>query len=216
MKLTSKNISASVDAYAYSITVRRVKIGEDLLFKGTVAELPHVATFEKTFEEAYALAVDAIESLIESAVEDSRPFPAPLSKSDSSEYSGRITLRMPRWLHAQLGAQSNSEGISLNQYLISILSSAGSINALVDVASEKICRNIPTYRTTISDGFFADKLAGAVVRPLVKIVVADQLGGGGGGGGVGALFRRAEGMPQMTEPTSFDFGTTKYHLSGNC
>lgn len=136
--MKSKQTSVSIDPYAYCISVRRVLVGDERLFKGTVAELPDIATFESTFEAAYTLAIDAIESLYESAVEENRPFPVALSQTESSEYSGRLTLRMPRWLHAQLDSQANTEAISLNQYLISILSAAGSINALVHEASEKI------------------------------------------------------------------------------
>ena len=139
--MKSKNTSASIDPYSYSITVCRVKVGDEQLFKGTVAELPDVATFEETPEAAYLLAIETIESLYESSLEDGRSFPNARSQAEPLEYSGRLTLRMPRWLHALLGGQANTEGISLNQYLISILSSAGSINALISNASERIASN---------------------------------------------------------------------------
>lgn len=140
--MTSKDISTrSIDPYAYSINVCRVQVEGEWFFRATVAELPDVATFEETYEAAYSLAIEAIESLHETCVENDRAFPEARSIAESQGYSGRLTLRMPRWLHSQLGVQANAEGISLNQYLISILSAAGSINALVQDASEKICRS---------------------------------------------------------------------------
>jgi len=108
------------------------------MFKATVAELPDVAIFEKTYEAAYAQAIEVIESLYELSIEDGGNFPEARSQAESLGYSGRLTLRMPRWLHAQLGGQADAENISLNQYLISMLSAAGSINALVGEASGMI------------------------------------------------------------------------------
>jgi len=128
----------SIDPSAYNITIRRVKIGDDLLFNGSVAELPDVATFESTYQEAYELVIDAIKSLYQASVDASRPFPPPLRDVEVQNYSGRITLRMPKWLHAQLDGQAVAEGISLNQYLISLLSAFGSINAVVSSAVKKI------------------------------------------------------------------------------
>jgi hypothetical protein len=38
-----------------------------------------------------------------------------------SSHSGRLLLRMPRALHAQLAARSDADGVSLNQYIVSTL-----------------------------------------------------------------------------------------------
>lgn len=150
--MTSKNTSASIDPYSFCISVRRVQIGEDRLFKGTVAELPNVASFEKTADEAYNVAIEAIESLYESAIEDGRPFPVPYSQTEPTEHSGRLTLRMPKWLHAQLDGQAEADGISLNQYLITILSASGSINALVREASKQIANYSISPSVRVSRG----------------------------------------------------------------
>ena len=44
--------------------------------------------------------------------------------SRESTHSGRLLLRMPRALHAQLAARSDAEGLSLNQYIVETLTSA--------------------------------------------------------------------------------------------
>ena len=44
--------------------------------------------------------------------------------SRESTHSGRLLLRMPRALHAQLAARSDSTGLSLNQYIVETLTRA--------------------------------------------------------------------------------------------
>ena len=39
-------------------------------------------------------------------------------------HSGRLLLRMPRALHAELAARSDRDGVSLNQWIVSALSRA--------------------------------------------------------------------------------------------
>jgi multisubunit Na+/H+ antiporter MnhC subunit len=41
-------------------------------------------------------------------------------------HSGRLLLRMPRALHAELAARSDAEGVSLNQFIVAALSRATS------------------------------------------------------------------------------------------
>ena len=75
---------------------------------------------------------EALESLdeakrlwIETQIEDGREVPEP---AQVHEYSGKFLVRMPKSLHYRLATQAKREGVSLNQYVISILSS-GSILA---------------------------------------------------------------------------------------
>lgn len=39
-------------------------------------------------------------------------------------HSGRLLLRMPKTLHAELAARSDADGVSLNQYIVSALARA--------------------------------------------------------------------------------------------
>ncbi len=52
-----------IDPNEYRITVQRRETEDGLLFEGTVHELPDVAVYGETCNQAYDLAVDAIESL---------------------------------------------------------------------------------------------------------------------------------------------------------
>ncbi len=54
--------------------------------------------------------------------------------SRESTHSGRLLLRMPRALHAQLAARSDSSGQSLNQYIVETLTRALEGEGKTDVA----------------------------------------------------------------------------------
>ncbi|NEX16493.1 MAG: hypothetical protein C1943_07655 [Halochromatium sp.] len=71
------------------------------------------------FEEAYDLAVDTIETAADAYVEQGRAFPPPMQPAD--EFSGRVTLRIPRSLHRSLAASAEDEGVSLNAHLVNVL-----------------------------------------------------------------------------------------------
>lgn len=109
-----------VDASKYRITVQRRETEDGLLFEGTVHELPDVAVYGDSFDEAYELAVDAIEGLYELATQQGRSFPQP-SKRETG-YSGKFVARMPKWLHRDLAVAAADDGASLNSYVVSVLS----------------------------------------------------------------------------------------------
>lgn len=108
------------DPYDYNITIRRTEIEGETCFEARVKELPDLTEYGDTFEEAYALAVDAIETTMEVLVEKGRAMPAPYKPAD--DYSGRVTLRLSKSLHRALAETAEEEGVSLNQHLVNILS----------------------------------------------------------------------------------------------
>ncbi len=48
----------------------------------------------------------------------------PLPEERKNDYSGQLTIRLPKYLHALLAEQAKEEGVSLNTYIISKLSMA--------------------------------------------------------------------------------------------
>ncbi|MGC1953831.1 MAG: toxin-antitoxin system HicB family antitoxin [Gammaproteobacteria bacterium] len=111
------------DPAAYTIVIRRVREGDEFLFRGRVKELPDVETYGETYVETYDLAIDAIEQLHHLTKELGRSFPQPDRDPDDA-FSGRVTLRMPKSLHRALATLADAEGVSLNQYIVSALSVA--------------------------------------------------------------------------------------------
>jgi predicted HicB family RNase H-like nuclease len=59
-----------------------------------------------------------IETVYESGKRD---IPLPATEQD---YSGKFVLRLPKSLHRRLAQQAEQEGVSLNQYAVSLLSEA--------------------------------------------------------------------------------------------
>jgi len=104
------------DPDRYSIIVRKLHVDGEDLWRATVRELPDVAEFAATREEAVALARDAIEDLQETAAEDGTPFPEPVDEGD--DYSGRVTLRMSKSMHRDVAERAEREEVSLNAYIV--------------------------------------------------------------------------------------------------
>jgi predicted RNase H-like HicB family nuclease len=109
-----------IDPHAYNITIRRADFEGEMLFEARVKELPDLAEYGESFAEAYDLAVDAIETAAEAFAEKGRAFPPAIVPVE--DYSGRVTLRLPRSLHRALAESADDEGISLNQQLVNVLS----------------------------------------------------------------------------------------------
>jgi len=72
-----------------------------------------------TREEAIKDAIAAKNEWINAAFENGIPIPEPSSKE---EYSGRVTLRIPKSLHRKVIEAAKKEGVSANQYLSHLIS----------------------------------------------------------------------------------------------
>jgi predicted HicB family RNase H-like nuclease len=109
-----------IDPHAYGIEVRRRRIDGEVMFEARVRELPDVAEYADTFEEAYALALDTVATTAKILAERGRAMPGPMEPVD--EWSGRVTLRVPKSLHCALSDAADIEGCSLNQHIVNVLS----------------------------------------------------------------------------------------------
>lgn len=86
-----------------------------------VRELPGCMTEADEFDEAAQLIRDAMAVWITDALESGDTVPEP---SGEEQYSGKFSLRVPRSLHRDLVISAEREGVSLNQYITSVLSRA--------------------------------------------------------------------------------------------
>lgn len=124
------------DPCAYNITVRRGVFDGEQLFEARVRELPDVAEYADTYQQAYDLAIDSVETTAAALLEVGRGMPAPLVPAD--DYSGRVTLRVPRSLHRSLCEVAADEGVSLNQHIVNVLGfSCGYATAMRERAPAK-------------------------------------------------------------------------------
>ncbi len=105
-------------------------------FIATVPELEGLSAFGNTPEEAAKELSEAKELYLEVLEEDGEEIPEPdLLKP----YSGQIRLRLPRELHASLSERAKQENISLNTYLVYLLSERN--------ASKQVRADIALLRT---------------------------------------------------------------------
>lgn len=90
-------------------------------FVAEITELPGCLTQGETLDEVYERIETARKAWIEVAYEDGIEIHLPRTEQ---EYSGKFISRIPKSLHRRLVEQSSEDGVSLNQYVITILSGA--------------------------------------------------------------------------------------------
>ena len=89
-----------------------------------VPELPGCVADGKTPNEAFENLGNAMRAWVESRLAGGLDVPEPKA---STAYSGRLVIRMPRYLHGRLAGQAENEGVSLNHYMVSLLSEASGV-----------------------------------------------------------------------------------------
>jgi predicted RNase H-like HicB family nuclease len=102
-------------------------------YTAVVPDLPGCVTVGETPEEAMAMAEDARRLWIEDAYERGEDIPLPATER---AYSGRLLLRMPRSLHRRLAEDAAREGVSLNQYIVSLLQERSMLARVLAAAGE--------------------------------------------------------------------------------
>ncbi|OIP26395.1 MAG: antitoxin HicB [Dehalococcoidia bacterium CG2_30_46_9] len=83
-----------------------------------IEELPGCMTQAETIDEAFEAIEDARQVWIKGTYEMGQDIPLP---RDMEEYSGKILVRIPKSLHRTLAHAAKREGVSLNQYIASLL-----------------------------------------------------------------------------------------------
>jgi predicted RNase H-like HicB family nuclease len=92
---------------------------EDNCYVATVSEFPGLSAFGDTPEEAVEEAKIAVEGFVKVYKEDGCPIPEP---ETLKPFSGQTRLRLPKSLHASLSQEALKEGVSLNSYVVHLLS----------------------------------------------------------------------------------------------
>lgn len=97
---------------------------EDEGFIALARDLPGCSAFGASREEAARELEFAIAAWIEAAQNAGNSVPAPSRRKErnNAEPSGKFLVRMPKSLHKQLSTQADEEGVSLNHYVVYLLS----------------------------------------------------------------------------------------------
>ena len=119
-----KQAPSAVEDYtrlAYHLVLVRDAEDKAKPWTASVEELPGCTSHGKTSDEALDGIEAAMAKWIGVALEEGRDVPEPRS---AASHSGRLLLRMPKTLHAELTRVSEQEGISLNQFITDVLAGA--------------------------------------------------------------------------------------------
>ncbi len=95
---------------------------EDGGYFARIKELEGCMTEGDTLEEVLKLLEDAKKAWLETALEEGIEIPLPESMRKKKEYSGKILLRLPKSLHKKLAEAAQKEGVSINTYIVNLLS----------------------------------------------------------------------------------------------
>jgi antitoxin HicB len=86
-------------------------------------ELPGCMSQGETPEEALAMIRDAQRGWLTVAVRHGDPIPEPVG-GEEHHYTGRFNVRVPKDVHRSLVAAAETEGVSLNLYVATVLARA--------------------------------------------------------------------------------------------
>jgi len=89
-------------------------------FVGEIEELPGCMTQAETLDEVFQVIEDARQLWIRTAYDEGQDIPLP---RDMEKYTGKFVVRIPRGLHRDLARAAKRQGVSLNQYVTSLLAS---------------------------------------------------------------------------------------------
>jgi predicted HicB family RNase H-like nuclease len=78
-------------------------------------EFPSLSAFGETTEEALHEIKFVVEESIKWMIEEEEKIPEPIG---SSQFKGKIALRVPSEIHRKLVIESSEQGVSLNQYIL--------------------------------------------------------------------------------------------------
>lgn len=112
----AKEFEISMDNYKIEISKLSEEDGGGFL--ATVPALPGCMSDGETQEEALVNVKDAIKCWIETANELGREVPLEDYYVSENDYSGKLSLRIPKSLHKQVSEQADKEGCSINQLLM--------------------------------------------------------------------------------------------------
>lgn len=140
---------AEASELPYPVTL----VHDDAEWVATIDALPGCAARGATPDEAVERATDAMNAWLATARREGKEIPEPKT---SQSHSGRLLLRMPQTLHAELARTAEREHVSLNQFITDVL--AGALGWRTTGRKSQVTR---TVRTLDGDGHAEPPASGA-------------------------------------------------------
>jgi antitoxin HicB len=108
-------------------------------FNAEILEFPGCFAQGDTVEEAYKELEDAAESWIEVRLSQGHEIPDPFSNLD---YSGMISLRLPRSIHKRAAVIAERDRVSLNSFLMTAVASRIGAEDLYNALADRLGQHI--------------------------------------------------------------------------
>ncbi len=111
-------MNKNIDYYLglpYNYVIKHIVDESGSYYFGKILELDGCQSDGETIDELYENLKEALEIYIETKLEGGFNIPKP---SETDKYSGKFNVRLPKSLHEKLAIEADSEGISLNQYVM--------------------------------------------------------------------------------------------------
>jgi len=103
--------------YGYKIEIVKLSEEDGGGYLSTVPSLPGCMSDGETPQEALESVNDAIKCWIETANELGREIPSPEEYKSNNDYSGKLSLRIPKYLHKKVAERAEEENCSINQLI---------------------------------------------------------------------------------------------------
>ncbi len=93
---------------------------------GYIASMPELGRYAiagdgETIEEAIKSLNEIKEIMFSEWIAQGITIPEPITEQSIAEYSGKFVIRIPRYLHYNLSMQAKRNGVSLNQFIATLL-----------------------------------------------------------------------------------------------
>jgi antitoxin HicB len=138
---------------------------EERLYVAEYFDLPGCSASGDTVEEAYQRAETAKDEWLRLSAEQGLPIPK--ATQAQQDYSGRILARVPSGLHGMLSDKAKLHGVSLNQYIVHLLS-AGVVGDEISFQMEQVKTKLSQLEWRIG------QLAAQKQQPVQQLAVQKQ------------------------------------------
>lgn len=127
---------------------------EDEGYIAIAPALPGCSAFGETRSEAITELDFAIEAWKASAMKSGNPIPTPRERPGFESHSGKVSLRMPKELHADLSRQAKEQNVSLNQHMCYLLTK----NHCSSTAVADVLRGMQMKMVAFNSGNISSKI----------------------------------------------------------
>jgi len=136
----------------YPVEIRRVAEEDGGGYNASIPSLGRY-TFTgdgKTVQEAYQDLEEVKREVFADLLEEGIPIAEPMPEEED-HYSGKLLLRMPKRLHAEISEQAKENGISLNQHLIYLLTKRSTERRLREIVQAEVQAEVAIWTSFLNE-----------------------------------------------------------------